>query len=127
MVIAQLPLLLALAGTALTGIAIFAPARGTASGPSVSFAPPLARWPADAPAVPDEWPLSVPPPALEPTWPERVDASARACGAAGRLALVEALAIVRAPWAEAILRQARAEETDTRVRAALDAAMDGWP
>jgi hypothetical protein len=134
-VIAQLPLLLALAGTALTGVAIFAPARNAANGPTVSFAPPLARWPADEPAAPastagvsptDAWPLSVPPlRASEPTWPELVDPSARACDAAGRLALVEALAIVRAPWAEAILRQAHGEEPDTQVRAALEAALNG--
>jgi hypothetical protein len=119
-VIAQLPLLLALAGTALAALAIFAPARGAADGPTVSFAPPLAA-PFDRWSIPD-----VPPSrASEPTWPELVDPSARACDAAGRVALVEALAMVPAPWAEAILRQARGEESDARVRAALEAALDG--
>lgn len=123
--IAQLPLLLALSGTALTALAIFAPARIASDDPVVSFAPqvaaPLGRWSsshvheAHVPAAQ----------VSEPIWPELVDASARACDAATRVALVEALATVRAPWADAILHQAQAEESHARVRAALDAALGG--
>ena len=155
--IAHLPLLLALTGTALTALAIFAPPRAVVA-PTVSFAPPLAppfvpppplaptpegwspeRW------APEHWaperslhettlhettlhettPHEPEPQPVEPAWPELLDASARACDAAARLALVEALAIVDAPWAAAILRRAQAEELDAEVRAALDAALRG--
>jgi hypothetical protein len=142
-VIAQLPTLLALLGTALTGVAIFAPPHPAAGGPVISFGPPLAPvpWsepdPFGLPAThgrrPEVW--TVDEPALgagrlapgvqvedEPGWPALVDPRAAGCDAAARAGLVEALVAVEAPWAEAILCRAAVEERDPRVGAALATA-----
>lgn len=135
-------MLLALLGTALMAIVIFAPAPNTANA-TVSLAPPHAP-----PLPPEFWipryaePADHPlddyrePPPREPiasqtiashadlaTWPALVDARAGGCDAAARLALVDALAAVRAPWADAILRRALDDEPDARVRAAVVAAL----
>ncbi len=172
-----LPTGLALLGTVLMALAIFAPDRAAAGGPAVSFAPPRApaeRWPAPsglwlapdgggswppadpfaAPAMPEpgretpepDWETPEPdhepdpgprtPPPVDPAghapqpaaptparWPALVDPSAVGCDAGARLALVDALATVRAPWAAAILQRAHADDPDPEVRAALAAAL----
>lgn len=126
---AQLPTILALLGTVLLALAIFALPRA-AGGPAVSFAPPVGAGPVERTLPAEPWP---PPSALafdepapgepstdgEPSWPGLVDPRAAGCDAAARLALVEALLAVRAPWAEAILRRAAAQERDPSVIAAL--------
>jgi hypothetical protein len=122
------PLLLALLGTALLAVAIFAPRRVPAS-PGVSLAPPLAavpveRWtpPADVDAFPPE-PLA----ASSASWPALVDPRAAACDVAVRLALVDALACVRSPWARDVLARAYADEFDDEVRATIRGALAGQP
>jgi hypothetical protein len=123
----QLPMLLALLGTALMAVVIFAPAHVPAPA-TISFAPPPApvhgeRWdpPADTPgsALSGDDPFA----ARAPDWPALVDPSAADCDAASRLALVDALWAVRAPWAETILRRALDVEPETFVRAAIAAAL----
>lgn len=138
--IAQLPTILALLGTALLALAIFAPPRA-AGGPIVSFAPPIIAAPLErSPFDPfPTAPTGTPPadafafdepvldePVLdefgpEPSWPALVDPRALGCDAAARLGLVEALLAVRAPWADGILRRAADEERDPPVVAALAA------
>ena len=169
----QIPTLLALLGTALMAVVIFAPAPVDAKA-TVSLAPPftppapapLERWnsasgPLDAwnsPSPLDAWnspsPLgawngpsndALAQPALDApaphelafedadvtaphaaaAWPELVDARATSCDAAGRLALVDALATVRAPWADAVLQRALDDEPDAHVRDAIVAALRG--
>ena len=110
---AQLPTILALLGTVLLALAIFAPPRA-AGGPAVSFAPPVAAGPVERTVPAEPWR-----PPGEPSWPALVDPRAAGCDAAARLALVEALLAVRAPWAEAILQRAAAQERDPSVIAAL--------
>lgn len=105
-------LVLAFAGTGLTAFAVFAPARRIE--PVVSFAPPadpvafepspVERW--TAPAAPD--------------WPALVDPSAGGSTAPVRLALIEALATLATPWADALLERARDDESDPEVRAAAE-------
>jgi hypothetical protein len=60
---------------------------------------------------------------MSASWPAEIDARATRCDAAGRLALVEALAGVRASWATDLLRRALAEEPDERVQDAIRAAL----
>ena len=118
----HVPTLLALLGTVLMAVVIFAPSAAVASRPLApkrfsalpfeavaggAFAP-LARLPEPAPS--------------SPAWPALVDPSAACCDAPARLALVDALATVRTPWAAAILKQALDEESDESVRAAITAA-----
>jgi hypothetical protein len=117
----QMPTLLALVGTLLMAIVIFAPERVAV--PKVSFAPPLAppplaRWTVSS----DE--LSEPPrttPAA--AWPALVDPRAAGCDVRARLELVDALGTLRAPWARAILQRALDDEPDPAVRAAVTAAL----
>ena len=171
----QIPTLLALLGTALMAVVIFAPAPADAK-VTMSLAPPFApppapspleRWNFREPALLDAW--SSPPgdafawpafdaPALHgfaihdgdtdtqarepgrddmhagtdaagdvsnaaPAWPTFVDARAGSCDASARLALVDALAMVRAPWADAILHRALDDEPDALVRDAIAAAL----
>lgn len=126
----QIPTLLALLGTALMAVAIFAPRRSAAPA-RVSFAAPTraaaARW-APAPAV--ELPESPafeaaavaepdPEPEPEPAWPALVDPRAAGCDLSARLALIDALTSLRGPWADAILERAWAEERDILLRAPL--------
>ncbi len=140
MIAPQVPLLLALLATVLMAVAIFAPER-LGPPPTVSFAPPLApaeRWsapadpftsPSDPFVSPSDPFVSPPDPFVSPAapfapgWPSLVDPCAAGCDAVARLALVDALATVRAPWAEAILRRAQGDEPDPLVREAVRAAL----
>jgi hypothetical protein len=106
--LALLPALLALLGTALLALAIFAPPAEQRP-LVVSYAPPVTERAVER--------------RTEPAWPRAIDARAAACDASARLALVDALAAVRAPWAEAILTRALDEEHDAAVRAAIDEAL----
>ncbi len=137
--LAQLPTVLALLGTVLMALAIFAPPSAAAAGPTVSFAPPLVPRPLERDTPTQFWartdsfesqsdPFAEPLPSepgnderidVAPAWPELVDPRAVGCDAAARLALVDALIAVRAPWADALLRRAAAEERDPDVSAAL--------
>jgi hypothetical protein len=121
----QIPMLLALLGTALMAVVIFAPSRVPAP-VTASFAPP------PVPPAFEQWePLPVEqcePPGNEPVaaevaWPALVDPRASACDTVARLGLVEALATVRTPWSDAVLRRARDDEPDPEVRAAVVAAL----
>jgi hypothetical protein len=120
----QMPMLLALLGTALMAVVIFAPAR-VAAPVITSFAPPPAppameSW--EPPTAIDSWePLANEPAA--PVWPTLIDHRAGNCDVAGRLGLVEALVAVRTPWSEAILRRALDDEPDPAVHAAVAAAL----
>ena len=116
----HVPTLLALLGTVLMAIVIFAPTPATASAvrPPAEVYSPL---PYDAFGASSVVPPPEPVPCA-PAWPVLIDRSAEHCDAEGRLELVGALAAVRAPWADAILRRALAEESDVRVRAAISAA-----
>ena len=129
----QIPMLLALLGTALMAVVIFAPCRVPAP-VTTSFAPPaspppferweplpIAQW--EPPALERCEPLGDEPAAAGPAWAVLVDPRAAACDAAARLGLVEALASVRTPWADAILRRALDDEPDPGVRAAVVAAL----
>lgn len=130
MIAPQVPLLLALLATVLMAVAIFAPER-LGPPPTVSFAPPLApaeRWSAPSDpfaSLPDPFGSAAEPfvAPSAPGWPSLVDPCAADCDAVARLALVDALAIVGAPWAEAILRRAHADEPDPLVREAVRAAL----
>jgi hypothetical protein len=119
--IAQMPALLALLGTALMAIVIFAP-QVRPAGNAVSFAPPLPE------LVPDRAPYAAPddpPPPLSPSWPGLVDPRAGPCDPQARLALVDALAAVRRPWAAAILARAFDDDDDARVRDAIARTLEG--
>jgi hypothetical protein len=111
----QIPMLLALLGTALMAVVIFAPSRVPALA-TASFAPP------PAPPAIDSWQPPVHEPAA-PAWPNLIDHRAANCDAAARLGLVEALAAVRTPWSEAILLRALDDEPDSAVRFAAVAAL----
>jgi hypothetical protein len=112
----QIPMLLALLGTALMAVVIFAPSR-VARPVTISFAPP--------PATIEPWePQAAEPPATSTAlWPTLVDRRACDCDAAARLAIVDALATVRSPWSETILRRALDEEPDARVHEAVVRAL----
>jgi hypothetical protein len=123
----QIPTLLALLGTALMAVAIFAPRRSAAPA-MVSFAAPspaaAARWaPASAVELSDspafEAAALAEPAEPELTWPALVDLRAAGCDLSTRLALLDALTSLRGPWADAILARAWAEERDVLVRATL--------
>jgi len=136
----QIPTLLALLGTALMAIVIFAPRRPeVVATATVSYAPPLApppveRWappPADedlfayvpepefAPAAESQSPA----PVARILWPELVDPAAQDATSQTREQLAEALGTVRTPWALAVLERARDEEPEPSVRAIIDAAL----
>lgn len=103
-----LPALLALVGTGLLAIAIFAPPAAPRP-VAMSFAPPVTERAAER--------------RTEPAWPRAIDARVAVCDAIARLAIVDALATVRAPWAEAILTSALDDEHDAAVRAAIEDAL----
>jgi hypothetical protein len=123
------PIALALLGTALMAVVIFAPVPVPAT-LTMSFAPPIAP-----PYEPREYePSRYEPLAFDAAlreeasaasagaqarWPVLVDPAAFACDAATRVELVRALASVRGPWADAILRQALEDERDAAVREAI--------
>lgn len=123
------PIALALVGTVLMAVVIFAPVPVPAT-VTISFAPPIVP-PYEPPTYdsPRHEPLAFDAPALnersvasvgtEPRWPVLVDPAAFACDAATRLELVRALAAVRGPWADAVLRQALEDEPDAAVRNAI--------
>jgi len=100
---AHLATLLALIGTALAAVAIFAPHRLPAPSPAVS--------------------ALLLPTAAEPAWPRCIDPGIEACDATARIDLIAGLAALATPWASALLRQAVAEDPDARVRAAAAAAL----
>jgi hypothetical protein len=108
-----LPALLALLGTALLAVAIFAPPAPARPAPArpvaVAFPPPVNERAVERRA--------------EPTWPLAIDARAAACDATARLVLADALASVRAPWADAILAGALEDEHDDAVRALIGDAL----
>ena len=124
----EIPMLLALLGTALMAVAIFAPRR-VAAPATVSFAPPLpnaglAVW-AQTEAIEHPEPPTFEPIAEAavdplPTWPALVDPRAAYCDVETRLALIDALASVPSAWARTILERASIEEPDALVRAALE-------
>ena len=119
----QFPMLLALLGTALMAVVIFAPSRAAATPVTTSFAPPAT--PAFEPWRPpeaDPWGFESTAVRIA-TWPALVDPHASGCDAAARLGLVEALAAVRTPWAEAILQRALDDEPDSAVRDAVAEAL----
>jgi hypothetical protein len=140
MLTVHIPMLLALLGTALMAVVIFAPSRVPAV-VTASFAPP------PAPPAMERWepaPAWEPPPAFEPWapeterceplpreplrsdapgWPALIDRRASGCDVPARLALVEALATVRTPWSEELLYRALDDESDASVRAAVVAAL----
>ena len=126
MLTAQLPTLLAVLGTVLMAIVIFAPApvRPTVT---ASCAPPLdplpqqfRSWePVDF-AVPMHEPD---PPRGLPSWPALFDARASGCDVDARRALAAALGAVRTPWAAAILQRALDDEVDETVRGTIVAAL----
>ncbi len=93
----SLPILLALAGTALMAIAIFGPFRSAAADTSDDALP---------------------------RWPELVVASATECDVPARLDLVDALASLGSTWAIDVLHHARSDETDPAVQAAIDSALE---
>jgi hypothetical protein len=127
-VLTLLPTLLALLGTALMAVVIFAPVSASAAhAPAAErYSPlPFDAFAAEAFNAPFHAPEAMPYAETyreEPAWPALVDPSAAACEPVVRLALVEALTAVRAPWADAILRRALLDETDARVLTALERA-----
>jgi hypothetical protein len=106
--LALLPALLAMLGTALLALAIFAPAAAPRP-PAVSYAAPVTERAVER--------------RTEPVWPSMIDVRATGCDASARLALVDALAHVRAPWGDAILTRALDDEPDAAVRAAIGDAL----
>jgi hypothetical protein len=148
----HVPMLLALLGTALMAVVIFAPTPSGAA-VTVSLAPPRSPAPAEHwspppvehwnPPPPEHWstapvehetlpppqhwspPPAEPPPAPSPLpgWPALVDPGAAGCDTAARLALADALGAVRGPWADAILTRALDDETDPVVRDAIASAL----
>jgi len=115
---AYLPVALALLGTALMAVVIFAPVPLPAA-VTVSFAPPIP--PAhDRPELAAFW---APPDDALALWPVRLDPRAAACDAAARIGLVEALASVGGVWACEVLRGALDDEPDAAVRNAIERAL----
>lgn len=62
-------------------------------------------------------------PAAAPSWPRLVDDSLERADVQLRLDIVERLAIVESDWSRDILERARSEESDARVRSAIDLAL----
>ncbi|HEY0396299.1 MAG TPA: hypothetical protein VGD01_17580 [Candidatus Elarobacter sp.] len=126
MMTAQLPTLLAVLGTVLMAIVIFAPApmRPTVT---ASCAPPVDPLPQQFRSwepIDFAVPMHEPDPVDRiPSWPALFDARASGCDAEARHALAAALGAVRTPWAAAILQRALDDEVDETVRGALDAAL----
>lgn len=123
----QVPSLLMLIGAALLAVAIFAPKSPRAVAVSVLAAPAAVidrREPPLAEQVPDLL-FRAPQPVSDapPRWPERFDPRAAFSDAEARIALIDALADVRAGWSDAVLRAAFDEETDPNVRRALEAVL----
>jgi hypothetical protein len=145
-----LPVALALLGTVLMAVVIFAPVPVPAT-VTMSFAPPIppahedsrpVSWAPPDDRLPDTWnpvrgfdPFSdaAPDPAAAEDaavvndalalWPLRLDPRAAACDAAARIELVEALASVGGAWACGVLRGALDDEPDAVVRDAIERAL----
>jgi len=98
---AEVPAVLAVAGTALMAAAIFGPFRRSAAEEPVSSA----ATPAGA------------------QWPTLVEVSAVACDVPARIDLAEALGALQSAWAGSILRRAYETESDPAVRSAIEAAL----
>lgn len=120
MLSSPLSTLLAAIGTLLTAIVIFTPSRSRLPA-TVSLGPPrepspVERWsPANA-----EFESLEP---FAPQWPALADRSADGCNVVVRLALVDGLAVLGTPWADAILRRARDDDPDPVVRSAAATAL----
>ena len=99
----SVPILLALAGTALMAIAIFVPFRSSTRYGAAGFAA------GDGVTAPD--------------WPQLVEPTATACDVHARLDLVDALASIGSPWALGVLLRASEDETNPDVRAAIASAL----
>lgn len=113
----SLPTLVAFLGTALMAVAIFAPRRSVAMlGPALPVAAaPVPRFTTAATEEPlPEQPLR---------WLQHLEFEDTELDAGARADIVRALAALAEPWAEAILQQARLEESDPIVVAALSAAL----
>jgi len=136
----QLPTLLALLGTALMALAIFAPhktaVRTPAALPRVGQTV-ISTWqsePLDSPAqymqmadMPAYSPLAdvgMPDGSAAPAWPVLIDPLATHCDADARRRIALALGALKEPWCEEILRRALDEEIDADVRLALLAGLD---
>jgi hypothetical protein len=135
MLTVQLPTLLALLGTALVAVVIFAPKAPavpvTASCAPPSAPPALERWTAPAHiAALLEVGLTAPERGLDspapPQWPALVESGAGACDRAVRLALLDALDALRTPWAEAILERALRDDPDDAVQRRAAAALSAF-
>ena len=129
----SIPVLFAVGGVALIALAAFGP-RKSGLEPVISFAPPpapdRARWARPRgwyppyPAAARPTPAAAVPP--QPNWTAGIDPLAGPCDAATRLRLIDALAALRTPWAEALLHRALSEETDVAVRTAALRALRPW-
>lgn len=126
----QIPTLLALLGTALMAVVIFAPKRELPAAAAISCAPPTAPPPVERWAPPavdvDLFAAAfpeLPEPVAAATWPTLIDPRAEGCTRETRLGLVDALASVGSAWAETMLHHARDDEPDETVRAAIDVAL----
>ncbi|BDE06439.1 hypothetical protein WPS_17150 [Vulcanimicrobium alpinum] len=122
----QLPTILAVAGTVLMAIVIFAPRRVTvsAAGPfAPTFVPAAGTLTASALVAPER----IDPRRTLPVWPEFIDARAARCDAAARLTLVDALASLRSEWSRALLTRALDDEDEPAVRRAILQALGGEP
>ena len=111
-------------GTMLTAIVLFAPSRSrvraTVSAAPPREPPPVERWLPPQPELESLEPSA-------PQWPSLADRRAGACDAIVRLALVDGLAVLGTPWADAILRRARDDDPDPVVRSAAAAALRFQP
>lgn len=107
-----IPTLLAVLGSALMTLAIFAPKR-----PSPVLAMPLAHIERARQSSHANHSQCLTPPTR---WTLLVDPTERDLGVNARIALITALCALDAPWAWEILLRARLEESDPLVRAALE-------
>lgn len=98
----EVPVALAVTGTALMALAFFGPFRRTTETkePAVNAAA-----------------------AATVLWPALVEASATACDVPARIDLADALGALHSAWAEAILRKAYDTEPDPEVRSAISTAL----
>jgi len=101
---AVVPAALAVAGTALMGVAFFGPFR---------------RGAADA----DDVPATDAPRNVTVLWPALVEPSAVTCDVPARIDLADALGALQSEWAETILRKAYEIEPDPGVRSAIATAL----
>lgn len=122
----QLPTVLAVAGTVLMAIVIFAPRRVSVPAAG-AFAPTFAPAAGTLIVSPLVAPERTDPRRTLPVWPEFIDARAVRCDAAVRLTLVDALASLRSEWSRALLTRALDDEDEPDVRRAILQALGGEP